>query len=413
MNILIPVFSPSTGTWGSLTRVLAVGRAAASRGHQVAYCAGRELADRLQRTGNRVFVMPASTMLGLPRPVSRLLESRSQEMALPVKPGRGIGSIWLVLLFSGMTGRRYLQRLVEAELAAVSEFMPDLLFTEMDPGAILASRITGVPLAATYASVMRVGVGSVPWRKLHASMELILRRHGRRGQGAVDFFEDESVLKIVPSIPELEEGVPATQRFAFVGSLLRSFTTPQDAAFTLEPGKRCVFAYVGTGSVTQETLRRVLPLVFPEGGDTVCLVGAQSVRQELRLGNVIFRPYFDAEAIIPRCDWVICHAGHNTIMQSLGFGVPLILFPGPIFERRFNARMVERAGAGVFGELPDFNPGWLSAAMVGRAVPAAAAADCAGRIRAHGGADAAVQAMERFVAGSGNPGAADVLVRGR
>jgi UDP:flavonoid glycosyltransferase YjiC (YdhE family) len=403
MRILIPVFSPSTGTWGSITRVLAIERAAASMGHAVAYCASGFVAERLRQTGNTVYDMPASTMLGLPEPLSRRLAARSQDSSIPVRPGKGVGSIWLVLMFSGMTGRRYLDSLVAAQLSAVGDFKPDLIFTEMDPGALLTSRITGIPLAVTYASVMQTGVGSFPWRRLHASMERVARRRGKPGHASLDFFQDDSVLKVIPSIPELEEGVPATPRFAFVGSLLRSFRTRQDGGFTLEPGKRYVFVYVGTGSVSQVTLRRVLPELFPKGSDTVCLVGAQSVEREQRRGNVVWRPFFDAEAIMPRCDWVICHAGHNTIIQSLTNHVPLILFPGPIFERRFNARMVERAGAGVFGELPDFTAGWLRAAMRDQAEPAARAAALAERIRDLGGAEAAVRAMEGFVAESRGP----------
>jgi hypothetical protein len=43
--------------------------------------------------------------------------------------------------------------------------------------------------------------------------------------------------------------------------------------------------------------------------------------------------------------------------------VPLILFPGPIFERRFNARKIQNNGAGQMGELPNFTEEWLQAAL--------------------------------------------------
>jgi hypothetical protein len=33
MRLLIPVFSPATGTWGGLTRVIAVAEAAKQAGH--------------------------------------------------------------------------------------------------------------------------------------------------------------------------------------------------------------------------------------------------------------------------------------------------------------------------------------------------------------------------------------------
>ncbi len=37
MRLLIRLFSPATGTWGGLTRVLAIAQAAQAAGHQVAF----------------------------------------------------------------------------------------------------------------------------------------------------------------------------------------------------------------------------------------------------------------------------------------------------------------------------------------------------------------------------------------
>lgn len=402
MRLLIPLFSPPTGTWGSLTRVLAVGDAARARGHETAFCASGPLADRIEAQGWRVYRTPASTLFGLPKPLSRILEARSQDATLPVRPGRSVGSIWLVLLLSGMASHRYLRRLVDAELAAARDFRADALFTEIDPGAFLVSKIAGIPLVSTYASVMRIGVGGLPWSLLHFSMERILDRHGVREPPPRDMFLDPAVLKIIPSIPELEQEIPASPEYVFAGSLLRSFGTPSDRGFALEEGRRCVFVYVGTGSVSAKRLRRVLPEVFPAGPGPICLVGAQGPRGdddavETKIGNVIYRPWFDAEKLMPRCDWVLCHGGHNTIIQSLTHQVPLIIFPGPVFERRFNARMVAERGAGRFAELPDFNPEWLATAMQGREECADRARELGAKITARGGARTAVEAIERWL----------------
>jgi Glycosyl transferases, related to UDP-glucuronosyltransferase len=58
---------------------------------------------------------------------------------------------------------------------------------------------------------------------------------------------------------------------------------------------------------------------------------------------------------------VICHGGLNTITQSIAAGVPLLVFPGPIFERRYNAEMLMKNGAGMMGEWSDFNAEWIRA----------------------------------------------------
>ena len=395
MKVLIPVFSPSTGTWGSLTRVLAVAGALKRNGHEVAFCASGPITGRLEAAGYKVYAMPQATMFGLPEAVSKRLAARSQNFSIPVPQGKSVGSVWFVLKLSGMTGYHYLSRLVEAELAAVRDFRPDLLFTEMDPGAFVVSKLTGIRLFATYASVMARGIGSKASRQLDRSMARILADHGSSASIPPGLYPDPDVVKVIPSIPELEEAGFAGDGFHFVGSLLRSFRSERDPDFDFEEGKRYVFVYVGIGSVSMKRVMKVLPEVFSAGSDTVCLVGSQSARGETRLGNVVIRPFFDADAAIPRCDWVICHGGHNTLIQSLLAGKPLIVFPGPIFERRFNARMVAGAGAGLFAELGDFNPAWLSAALRDRTRYAARAAGLGAHIASRGGPADVVALMER------------------
>jgi UDP:flavonoid glycosyltransferase YjiC (YdhE family) len=398
MRLLIPLFSPPSGTWGSLTRVLAVANEAAARGYAVAFCASGSLADRLAGQGWRVYRMPASTFFGLPGPISRLIGRRSQDASPPVRPGRDFGDVWLVLRLSGMASRRYLCALVGGQLAAVRDFRPDLLFTEMDPGAFITARIAGLPLASTWASVLRRGIGGGSWKAMARSAAAACHHHGVPPAAPEAAIDDTAVLKLIPSIPELEETVPDRDDFRFTGSLLGPLGGRAEAGFEPPPGKRLVFAYTGTGSIPLARLRKVLPAVFPADSDTVCLVGHQSVTGEERAGNVIFRPYFDAAALMPRCDWVICHGGHNTIMQSLGCGVPLAIFPGPIFERRFNARMVVRSGAGVMGELPDFCPDRLRELFSRREDCMAAARRLSREIKGYDGPRRALDAMEHHAA---------------
>jgi len=395
MRILIPLFSPPTGTWGSLTRVLAIADAAKEVGHEVAFTASGPLSERLENLGWQVFRSPEPSFLGLPGPISRLVARSAHERSPPIRPGRSFGSIWLVLWFTGVSSRRFLRRSVAAQLAAVEEFRPDLLFTEIDPGAFVVSRVARIPIACTYASVLGVGVGSYPWRRLRDAQAGILQRHGLQPVEPQQMMQEKQTLKLVPSIPDLEQDLPESDDLVYVGSLVRSFRTSAESKFEPEAGKRYVFVYVGTGSVKLKTLRDVLPRVFPAESETLCLVGSQGVQHEERLGNVIFRSFWDADGLMPLCEWVLCHGGHNTIIQALMNGVPLLMFPGPIFERRFNAQMVASAGAGYFGELPQFNEASIFEMMLHRGKCAARARELGEKIKALRGAPAAIQAMER------------------
>ena len=71
MRLLIPVFSPATGTWGGLTRSIAIAEAAKQAGHTVAFCAAGYLETTLRQHGYSVFSLPPTTMFGLPVAISR------------------------------------------------------------------------------------------------------------------------------------------------------------------------------------------------------------------------------------------------------------------------------------------------------------------------------------------------------
>ena len=390
MRLLIPLFSPATGTWGGLTRMVAVAIAAQDAGHQVAFCASGYLENTLRRQGYMVYGMPATTFLGLPEPISRLIEKRSQQASLPIRPGREIGSIWLVLFISGMAKTGYLKRLVKAELEAARDFQAEILFTDLDLATFLVAKIAGLPVATTYQSPMTEGVSTMPWKLLNRAIGSIQKAYHLPCQTVESLCHGPQVLKIIPSIPELESTDPQRSDVCYVGQLLGEI---QPVKFQPEPGKRYVFVYMGTGSTSLDKLRSILPQVFPKDGKHVCLVGAQSIQEVERSGGVELRPYVPAAGVLPYCDWTICHGGQNTIIQSLMNGVPLLVFPGPIFERRYNARKVQAAGAGQMGEIKDFTDDSLKSMLSMHEQYEAGAKTLGERIRSFGGAQAAVQAI--------------------
>jgi UDP:flavonoid glycosyltransferase YjiC (YdhE family) len=396
MRLLIPLFSPTTGTWGGLTRVIAIAEQAQKSGHAVAFCAAGSLEAALRKRGFMVYSMPRPTFLGLPEPISKRIEQRSQQASLPVKPGRDIGNIWFVLLISGMANVDYLRRLVAAECQAAQEFRADAIFTDLDPGAFLVAKIQRLPVSAAYQTPMAAGMGSFPWKLMTQAVGRVLKEYHLPPQPIDQLMHGKQVLKIIPSIPELEGTDLQLPDVCYVGQLLGNIQVKEE--FRPQDGKRYAFVYVGTGSVPMPVLRDVLPQLFPAGGKTICLVGAQGIQAVERVAAVEFRPYVPAAEVLPYCDWVMCHGGQNTIIQALMASVPLLVFPGPIFERRFNARKVQAAGAGRMGELPDFTPAWCAEAMTHQTAQADCARRLGERIRSYGGAEVVITAIENWTA---------------
>jgi UDP:flavonoid glycosyltransferase YjiC (YdhE family) len=397
MRLLIPLFSPATGTWGGLTRVIAVATAAQEAGHEVAFCASGYLANTLEKRRWKVYPVPESGIFGLPRPFSRRAARRSQNSRLSVPPGRSVGNIWMVLVMSGMARPRFLRQLVQAQIEAVRHFQPEALFTDLDPGAFLTAEICGLPVAANYASILTRGERSLPWRMLNRAASAIQKAYGHSPRSVSELFYGAQVLKIIPSIPELDDTNPDRSDVIYVGQLIGAIEKTDGASFQPDPDRRYVFAYLGTGSLPLETLRKVLPQAFPADSKTTCLVGSQGITHSETIGNVQFLPYIDTQAVLPHCDWTLCHGGQNTIIQSLMNSVPLMIFPGSIFERRFNAGKVQSAGAGWMGEVDEFNLEWLRASLASYPICVPQAARLGHVIRSYGGAPAAVDAIARYV----------------
>jgi UDP:flavonoid glycosyltransferase YjiC (YdhE family) len=78
------------------------------------------------------------------------------------------------------------------------------------------------------------------------------------------------------------------------------------------------------------------------------------------------------------------------------YDVPLLIFPGAIFERRYNAQKVTQAGAGRMGEVNEFTVEWLRTSLERQSEYATGAKALGKCIRSYGGAAAAVEAIEQW-----------------
>lgn len=366
-------------------------------GHQIAFCCPVKLAESIQAEGFSVYITPESTLLGLPVWLSRFLAPGIMNKPVKFKKGKSIGNIWLVLILMGMISRRFSQTLVARELEAVREFQPDILFTELDPGAYIVSRISGIPLATTFASPAMEGVGSWAYRKVSSRINGILRKYNIEPVSLVDLCFGPQVLKILPTIPELDGTDPTKQDVRYVGYLLKKENRIKELPFAINKEKKYIFVYVGAGSVDFKTLETVLPEIFSKESEYICIVASEAVREPYSINSVHFYSYIPSSKLLPYCSWTICHGGHNTIMESIMQGVPLLIFPGAVFERRFNAHMVEQSGSGFMGESDEFTVSWIQDKMKHYNDLHQKCQELGKKIASSGGPGLAVKSMEEMV----------------
>ncbi len=391
MKIFISVFSPPAATWGGLTRVLSLAEEARRSGHGVLVSAAEPARTVMVSRGFDVAPAPEPRILGLPRAVSDLVVSRSQRSSAPATDGRSIGSMWMVFVFSGYADVSYLTRAVRAERRAIESFRPDVILTDYNPVAFLSAVMLRIPVASTFSSVVLTGRRSFLWKVFKAATNRVLTRGTASSMAPEDLCFGNHVLKLVPSVPDLDDADPDDPHVRYVGPLLADLDIPTDVE--VDRSRRFVFVYVGTGSVPLSTLKDVLPAVFPDRGECTCLVASQSIRRPRRIASVEFHPYLPVERVLPLCDWTICHGGQNSIVRSLIHDVPVIAFPGSVFERRFNAMHLKHTGAGEMGELSEFNPTWLRDVLAKRETYRERAAALGRKLRATGGPRAALDAL--------------------
>lgn len=137
---------------------------------------------------------------------------------------------------------------------------------------------------------------------------------------------------------------------AFVGSCVRSEKLDRELLHwftTVEPDLPTIYVSLGSFfSIRTDVLARVIDAFRNE---PVRLVLAYGVSNPMCLGSLpphwIARRYFPQVAILPFCDLTVCHGGHNTLMESLTYGVPLLV--GPFSSDQFgSAADVETFGLG-------------------------------------------------------------------
>lgn len=396
---------------GHINPLVGVAAELASRGHDVAWAGVPELVHHLAGPDAHVF----------PSPVSWADADR------PARPPDIRGPEALRFLWE-----RFLVPLADAMADgvrdAVLEFRPDVVVADQQApaGALVAERL-GVPWAtsATTPAEFTDALASMP--KVAAWNDALLRELRLRigdPEGTADpRFSPRLVLAF--TTPELA-GRPARggDGIRWVGPSLAA--RPSAAGFPwewLDPGRATVLVTLGTANTDAggrfltacaEALRAradrlqavvvdpegVLGAAGPDGTapPTGTGPGPGSVRPD---GDLLALPAVPQLALLRRVDAVVCHAGHNTVVEALWHGVPLVVAPIRD-DQPIVAAQVCDTGAGVRVRF-----GRATAARIGPAVEAvlddpghrAAARAVGSALRAAGGAAAAADHLEQLLAG--------------
>ncbi|RMH39476.1 MAG: glycosyltransferase [Deltaproteobacteria bacterium] len=282
--------------------------------------------------------------------------------------------------------------------AAIDRWRPDVVVVDQQAvaGAIAARRraLPWVTFATTSAGVVDPLAG-LP--KVRAWLdELIAGLFAAAGVDAGPAPERSPYLVVAFSTRALVGDAALPGRVEFVGPSISDRPEPVDFPWSaLRDGPRVL---VTLGTVNARAGARFFgEVVEALGGGPiqVVLVAPRDCAPAAMPDNVLRRDFVPQLALLPHVDAVVCHAGHNTVVEALAHGRPLVVAP-IVDDQPVVAQQVVEAGAGIrvkFGRVRA--PALRDAVM--RVLDESAFAEAASRI------------AESFARAGGAPRAADLI----
>lgn len=316
-------------------------------------------------------------------------------------------------------------RTVPAMVDAVRAEEPDcLVYNPMCPWGLALAKMLDVP-AITFSAtfVMKPGLGFeqlfAPATGSGAMAEILEdvaqtadelhERHGIPRLRLSDMFAPDEDLNIVPLIREFQPDVESLdERYLFFGPSIRSRDDGADFQPPWPATDPTVYVSLGT-AVTRgsgEWFARTCFEAFAESPWRVVLaVGTGTDLQELGPppANFYVREHVPQLEVLDRADVFVTHAGPNSVMEAMWYGVPLVAIPHTMEQLVLSDRAAE-LGLGV-----RLDPGEVTAAALRDAVAAVAAdpgyrkraAEISAAARTAGGQRRAADAIQAAVRRAG------------
>jgi len=342
MKILIAPMAAAAPTSGPISRARTIAVEAKKREHNVAFCAAEEMNYKAVE-GVKNFYSPIPKLFGkIPLSVSKRILPIIQK--LRIQERKNVKSFEQVLQISGAICGDFFAKDVGWIRKAINEFKPDVIFAEFRPAAIVAAKLENIKVVTDYSYPTQKDYASSP--EYSKNVKLFLKENNLPEITSVlDIFNwaDE---KIVASSHSLEPFLD--KNIHFVGPLLPTIKAEEPT------GIKNIIFYMGSGTISSDkTIKTAIDAFCKSNYQVYIATNFKSIKHDFK--NIHIKKRFDFSKLMSDCIAFINHGGQNSIMTGLVFGVPQIIFPGKVFERKYNAHSVEKIGAGFYFDEKDFN----------------------------------------------------------
>lgn len=340
MRVLVAPMGAMAETSGPFSRASALCKKLIERGHTAAFCAALDVNyHSIENVKN--YYAPVPSPMGLPMAIGKRMFKMAQMLGVQQK--KKVNSFEQVLHFVGATNYRLFSEDVLCIRKAIRDFKPDVVYAEFRISAVAAAKLENIKVVTGYSYPVQKSFACNP-EYSKGVREFILQNNLPAVESALEIF-DWADLKVVPSSYELEpiEG----NNVVFTGP----FSSP--CIKTAESSRNKIIAYMGSGTITPKSLIENLTEAFEQSNYQIYIATEQV--KPFSKNNINVDKRFNFSEIMPEAAAFINHGGQNSIMTGLIYGVPQIVCPGIVFERRYNASSIVNLGAGVFMEASEFN----------------------------------------------------------
>ncbi len=253
----------------------------------------------------------------------------------------------------------FLKQLI-CEIRNIKWFKPDVVVSDSRLSPIFASRLLGVPCILLLHQIKLL----IPHKKPLSKIKMKLKTFGEWIiLNVLWIMWSRSTSIIVPDFPppytiarkHLDVPVKFLRKVKFVGHIIDKFP---DELPSKEDAKRALgfddrpLVYIGVSGtkLEREAINGILLDVvssFPKDYQVIMSMGNPDKVSEIikRDGVRVYNWVPDRYLVLKACDLVISRSGHNTVAESMYYGIPSILIPTPAHtEHEINARSAEEMG---------------------------------------------------------------------
>ena len=348
MKVLISSMSAMAETAGPSGRARLLVEHLRDAGIEVATCIAEDV-NYKPIEGVENYYLEVPMPLGLPKAIASRTFSLAQKLGIIEK--KNVGSFEDVLHFTGNIDYNYLLKSVDDIRKAIVDFNPDIVYSEFNISAIIASKLEDKPLYETISYPTQTEYSSSP--KYAKGLKKFLKKNSLPDvYSSLELFKwaDKS---FVPSIYELEPIDRDNVTFCGTWKDIKE-NYPNDDCLNEDNSnnKNIILVYMGNGTIPPKKMLNEIKDAFIgiEYEVFIASLGLEKSDYE----NIHVDKRWDFSKLLNDAVLFINHGGQNSMVDGLIYGVPQLICPGRVFERIYNGKSVENLGAAKVLNLDEF-----------------------------------------------------------